>query len=78
MARKKKSKGCTRGTIKFKTKRGKVVTFSGRSGLSCGPRKKPSTAHLRHYKSSFKAAAKHCKGKPRHAFLNCMKTQTPR
>ena len=78
MARKKKPAGCKRRTIRFKTKRGKVIQFSGRSGASCGPRPKPSTAHLRHYKSAMRAAAKHCKGKPKQAFRNCIATQMPK
>jgi len=72
------SKKCVRTTIKFKTKRGKTISFTGKTGASCGPRPKPKTGHLRHFKASFKRAAKHCKGKPRGAFLNCMSTQIPR
>lgn len=78
MARRKKAAGCKRTTIKFKTKRGKTVSFSGKSGNGCGPRPKPSTSHLRHFKSAMKTAAKHCKGKPRRAFLNCVSTQLPK
>lgn len=52
---------CKRGTIKFKTKRGKTIQFSGRKGADCGPRKKPSTAHLRVFKSVMKDAAPSCK-----------------
>lgn len=77
MARKKPA-GCKHGKIRFKTKRGKTVEFSGRSGASCGPRKKPSTAHLRHYKTAMGRAARHCKGKPGQAFRNCVATQMPR
>ena len=77
MARKKPA-GCKRTTIRFKTKRGKTIQFSGRSGASCGPRKKPSTAHLRHYKTAMARAARHCKGKPGQAFRNCVATQMPR
>ena len=60
------------------TKRGKTIEFSGRSGTSCGPRKKPSTAHLRHFKVAMARAARHCKGKPGQAFRNCVATQMPR
>lgn len=74
----KKAKGCKRGTIKFKTKRGKVIQFAGRVGSDCGPRKKPSTAHLKHYKSALARASKACKGKPRRAFLNCVASGLPR
>ncbi len=73
-----KSSTCKRGTIKFTTKRGKVIEFTGRGGKTCGPRPKPKTGHLRHYKTVFRAAAKHCKGRSRGAFLNCMSTQMPK
>lgn len=72
------SKKCVRKTIRFKTKRGKTIEFTGKQGASCGPRPKPKTGHLRHYKASFKRAAKHCKGRSRGAFLNCMSTQMPK
>jgi hypothetical protein len=79
MAKKKKlSKTCVKKTIRFKTKRGKTISFEGKQGASCGPRPKPKTGHLRHFKNQFKAAAKHCKGKPRGAFLNCMSSQMPK
>ena len=76
--RKRSTKACSATTVRFKTKRGKTIAFKGHSGAGCGPRPQPKTGHLRHYKAAFKAAAKPCKGKPRGAFLNCMKTQTPR
>lgn len=64
---------CVRKTIKIKSKRGRVIAeFMGRQGPGCGPRKKPSTAHLRPYKAEFKAQAKACKGRSRGAFLKCM------
>lgn len=69
---------CHITTIKFKTKRGKVISFKGHQGASCGPRKKPSTKHLKHWQLAMKAAAKHCKGKPAGAFRNCVATQIPR
>lgn len=74
----KRAQGCKRTTIRFKTKRGKVVQFAGKTGAGCGPRPKPKTGHLRHYKAAMKTAAKYCKGKPRRAFLNCVATQLPR
>lgn len=79
--RKRSSKACTSKTIRFKTKRGKTISFKGHSGAGCGPRPKPKTGHLRAYKSEFKRQAKACKGKPRGAFLTCMKRMkgiTPR
>jgi hypothetical protein len=75
----KKAAGCTRKKIIIKNKRGKTVAeFMGRSGASCGPRPKPKTGHLRAWKARMKDAAKHCKGRPRQAFLNCVSTQFPR
>ncbi len=73
-----KKAGCARNLISFTTKRGKQVSFPGKAGKSCGPRPRPKTGHLRHYKSAFKSAAKHCKGRSRGAFLNCMSTQLPK
>lgn len=72
----KKAAGCRQGTVVFKTKRGKTVKFAGRTGTDCGPRKKPSTAHLKHYKTAFGRAARSCKGNKGRAFQNCMITQT--
>lgn len=51
---------CRKGTITFRTKRGAVVSFPGRHGASCGPRKKPSTRHLAKYKKAFATASKRC------------------
>lgn len=59
MARKTRS-GCKRTTIRFKTKRGKVVSFSGKSGPACGPRPKPKTGHLRPWKQVMAKAAPQC------------------
>ena len=53
-------KKCRSGTITFKSKRGKVISFKGRHGADCGPRKKPSTRHLAPYKQAFAAAARSC------------------
>lgn len=64
--------GCRRTTIKFKTKRGKVIEFAGKAGKDCGPRPKPKTGHLRPYKKEFARQAKVCKGRTRGAFLKCM------
>lgn len=85
--RRKRGGGCTRKKIVIKKKSGKVIaSFMGRQGSGCGPRKKPSTAHLRHYKSAFKDAVKSCKkaskkrsGKHgRSAFNNCIASAMPR
>lgn len=56
-------KKCRAGTITFKSKRGKVISFKGHHGADCGPRKKPSTRHLSVYKKAFATAAKSCKRK---------------
>lgn len=53
------AKGCKRKTISFRA-HGKTVSFMGRQGSACGPRKKPSTRHLGPYKKVFKAASKSC------------------
>lgn len=68
-----KSSKCVRKKITIKSKRGKVIAqFVGRQGPGCGPRKKPSTAHLRPFKSEFARQARACKGRSRGAFLKCM------
>jgi hypothetical protein len=74
----KRAQGCKRTTIRFKTKRGKVIQFAGKSGAGCGPRPKPKTGHLRHYKIALGRAARACKGKTRRAFLNCVASGIPR
>ena len=56
-------KACHRTTIRFKTRRGKTISFTGKSGASCGPRPKPKTGHLRTYKSAFRTAIRACRGK---------------
>lgn len=80
MARKKRarSKSCHVGTVSFDTKRGRRVSFKGHVGQNCAPRKKPSTAHLRAYKTAMGRAARHCKGRKGQAFRNCVATQIPR
>jgi len=72
-----KPKKCVRKMIRIKSKRGKVIAeFMGRTGPGCGPRPKPSTRHLSHFKKFFANAAKNCKGRKRGAFLKCMRTET--
>jgi hypothetical protein len=63
---------CRTGTVRFKTKRGKVVTFHGKSGPGCGPRKKASTRHLAPYKSALARAARACKGLKKNQFQSCV------
>ena len=79
MARHKKSSrgSCTVTTIRFKTKRGKVVEFRGRPGgmTSAGGECKPkhrSTTHLRPYKLALAKAARACKGKSLKPFHKCV------
>lgn len=55
-----KTAKCKSTTIKFKTKRGKVISFKGHAGSGCAPRKKPSTRHLKVYQEVFGEAAKKC------------------
>ncbi len=75
---------CKRTTIKFKTKRGKTVSFTGKTGSDCPPRKKPSTAHLKAWKAVMKAEAPKCRRKTKNvaAFRRCvgnaLKSATPR
>jgi hypothetical protein len=71
-SKRKKPAGCKRATITFKTKRGRTVSFPGRTGTDCGPRKKPSTRHLREYKVAMGLAARECKGRKGGAFRNCV------
>lgn len=54
------AKACRSGIITFRTSRGRVVSFKGRHGASCGPRKKPSTRHLAPYKKAFATASRKC------------------
>lgn len=70
--RARKSSGCRTGIVRFKTKRGKVVSFHGKTGANCAPRKKPSTRHLAPYKRKLAAAARACKGKSAGAFRRCV------
>lgn len=70
-----RSTGCHAGIVKFKTKRGKVISFRGKTGPSCGPRKKPKTGHLAPYKRKMAAAAKSCKGLAKHQFQSCVASE---
>lgn len=67
-----RSASCRAGVVRFKTKRGKVVQFRGKTGPGCAPRKKPSTRHLAPYKRKLAAAARACKGKSGGAFRKCV------
>jgi hypothetical protein len=79
-ARKKRSKkrsrargaSCRSGIVRFKTKRGKVISFKGKTGPGCSPRRAPSTRHLAPYKRKLAAAARACKGKSAKAFRKCV------
>jgi len=73
--RSRRSGGCRTGIVRFKTKRGKVVSFHGKTGASCSPRKKPSTRHLAPYKRKLAAAARACKGKSAKAFRSCVRAK---
>lgn len=72
------AKKCKAGLVRFKTKRGKTVSFKGHVGSDCGPRPKPSTRHLAPYKAAMRRAAKGCKGRHGQAFRNCISTEMPR
>jgi len=81
----KRGAGCKVSTVRFSTKRGKVITFRGHKGGSCGPRPKPSTGHLRKYKAVMKAEAPGCKRRARGSAAvyrrcigNAIKSATPR
>jgi len=69
---KKKSTTCRQGIVKFKTKRGKVISFKGKTGPGCGPRPKPKTGHLAPYKSAMARAATACKGLKKDQFQSCV------
>jgi len=78
-------KSCSTGTIRFKTKRGKVIQFKGHKGAGCGPRPKPKTGHLREFKAAMKSAAPGCKRRAkgsaavyRRCVGNAIKSATPR
>lgn len=74
MAKRRRGKSCHVANVRFKTKRGKVISFKGHVGSECGPRPKPSTAHLHQHKQAFRAAAKACKklGRKGRAFGKCI------
>lgn len=71
--RSKKSYACKRGIVTFRSKRGKIISFKGKHGAGCAPRKKPSTRHLSSMKSAMKRVAKKCAGKKIGAFRSCMR-----
>jgi hypothetical protein len=52
---------CKRQKVVIKKGRKVIAEFMGRKGSDCGPRKKPSTAHLRMFKDVMKDAAPSCK-----------------
>jgi hypothetical protein len=69
------SSACRTGQVRFKTKRGKVITFKGKTGPGCGPRKKPTTRHLAPYKRKLASAAKSCKGLSKNQFQSCVASE---
>lgn len=71
--RRRKSTGsCRVGIVRFKTKRGKVIQFRGKTGPGCPPRKKPSTRHLAPFKRALASAARACRGKHGRQFRSCV------
>jgi hypothetical protein len=64
--------GCRTGIVRFKTKRGKVISFRGKTGAGCSPRKKPSTRHLAPYKRALAKASRACRGKHGRQFRSCV------
>jgi hypothetical protein len=71
----KRRSGCARTIVKFKTRRGKTISFPGHQGSACAPRKKPSTRHLRPYKEVMAKAAPQCArrhGGGTRAFAKCV------
>jgi len=73
--RSRRSSACRTGIVRFKTKRGKVVSFHGKTGAGCAPRKKPSTRHLARYKSALAKASRACKGKRGRTFRSCVSSR---
>lgn len=70
------AKACKITTIKFKTKRGRPISFRGHSGSDCPPRRKPSTRHLGPWKAVMKKASPQCArrfGGGTKGFGKCMK-----
>lgn len=52
---------CKRKKVVIMKGRKVIAEFMGRQGSGCGPRPKPSTAHLKVFKSVMKDAAPSCK-----------------
>ena len=74
-ARKSVSRACTKKVIRFKTKRGRVISFTGRHGLNCAPRfrKGVTPAALRPYAAAMKKCARKFKPGSK-AIGKCVKT----
>jgi len=70
----KKSTGCARHMVEFTTKRGKTISFAGRLGKGCGPRKKPTPPPVE-FRRGMANAARACKGRSHSAFLKCVSGQ---
>lgn len=65
-------KACRAGIVSFETSRGKKISFRGKTGAGCAPRKKPSTRHLAPYKRALATASRACRGKKAGAFRKCV------
>ena len=74
----KTSRACVKKAIRFKTKRGRVISFTGRHGLDCAPRKFSHTtpARLRPWAAAMKKCSKKIRGRGKarlHAIGRCIK-----
>jgi len=76
---------CKRKRIVIKKGRKVIAEFMGHQGSGCPPRKKPSTAHLREWKTAMKREAPRCKRAAkgnaavyRRCIGNVMRSVTPR
>lgn len=76
--RRKARAACRVTTVRFKTRRGRVVEFRGKKGPGCPPRRKPSTRHLAPYKRALAAAARACKGRRGATFRRCVAARMAR
>ena len=68
---------CSVTAIRFKTRRGKTISFRGRrggmttAGGKCSPKVR-RTGHLARWKKAMRSAARSCKGRGRGAFRKCV------
>lgn len=63
-SRSRHSKACVRKVIRFRTKRGRTISFTGRHGANCKPRKFSHVlpARLRPYATAMKTCSRKHKG----------------